>query len=175
MDSHPGSAPLSSADRMMTTHVAAIASLAVLYGGWILVQRWITRLDPGQPGVEGCKSCSGARQCACDPYKGPTKPNVKNIAFRPVSGRLAVVCSPTSIGRLNHKNNSSTKQYRRPISTFEANTRAYTFQPYYKMPLLDGEGRIICSGFCIHSMQEITSSLEASQCPVGAPVTHSVR
>lgn len=41
----------------------AVLGLGVLCGVWVLVQRWVSRHDPEQPGVEGkCGSCG----VACD-------------------------------------------------------------------------------------------------------------
>ena len=38
----------------------AVLGLALLCGGWVLFQRWIARVDPEAPGVEGnCGRCGG--------------------------------------------------------------------------------------------------------------------
>lgn len=59
-------------------HLVAVLALALLCGGWVLVQAWVARLDPEQPGVEGSRCgrtggvCSG--ECggeACEGEVGP--------------------------------------------------------------------------------------------------------
>ena len=49
----------------MLNHLLAIAGFALLCGGWVLLQRWITRAEPGIKGPEsGCGSCScGGGRC----------------------------------------------------------------------------------------------------------------
>ena len=47
----------------MLQHAVAVLGLGALCGLWIVVQRWVARQDPGQPGVEGCKSC---RSVTCE-------------------------------------------------------------------------------------------------------------
>lgn len=43
----------------MLQYVLAVLGLGALCGAWVFVQRWVSRHDPGQPGVEGkCGSCS---------------------------------------------------------------------------------------------------------------------
>lgn len=46
----------------MLTHVLAVLGLGAACGLWIVVQRWIARQDPAQPGVEGSKGC-GVKGC----------------------------------------------------------------------------------------------------------------
>lgn len=46
--------------------LAAVLALAVVSGGWVLLQRYIDRVDPGNPGLDrecdgGCRSCD--REC----------------------------------------------------------------------------------------------------------------
>ena len=51
----------------MWVHALGIMGLAVACGGWVLLQRWIRRRDPGQPGVEGrCGSCGKTSSCEGD-------------------------------------------------------------------------------------------------------------
>jgi len=47
----------------MWTDVVAVAGLSLLAGAWVLVQQWVGRHDPQQPGVEGSRcgrQCTGA-------------------------------------------------------------------------------------------------------------------
>jgi len=38
--------------------VIAVLALGALCASWVIVQRWIAKHDPGQPGVNGkCHSC----------------------------------------------------------------------------------------------------------------------
>ncbi len=57
-------------------HLLAIAALGALCGGWVAVQRWVSRLDPEAPGVEGSGSCGGLRaECGeCGAY-APARPS----------------------------------------------------------------------------------------------------
>jgi hypothetical protein len=54
------------------SELAAVAALAAVCGLWVLLQRWIERSDPGNPGVKrecdgGCGSCAGGdRQGRCE-------------------------------------------------------------------------------------------------------------
>lgn len=42
----------------MWGYVLSVLGLSVLCGLWVVFQRWIARLDPGAPGVEGrCGNC----------------------------------------------------------------------------------------------------------------------
>jgi hypothetical protein len=42
----------------MAQYILAVLGLSALCGAWVVVQRWIAKHDPGQPGVEGkCASC----------------------------------------------------------------------------------------------------------------------
>ncbi len=44
----------------MWSGLLAILGLGLLCGGWVLFQRWIARVDPEAPGVEGgCCGSSG--------------------------------------------------------------------------------------------------------------------
>lgn len=43
----------------------AILGLSLLCGAWVVVQRWVAKHDPGQPGVEGkCATCNRHRDSA---------------------------------------------------------------------------------------------------------------
>lgn len=45
----------------------AIAALAAGCAGWALLQRWIERRDPGNPGVvRDCGGCAQAASCRTD-------------------------------------------------------------------------------------------------------------
>lgn len=41
----------------MIVHLLAIIGLALLCAGWYLVQRFVAKHDPTQPGVEGSCGC----------------------------------------------------------------------------------------------------------------------
>lgn len=45
----------------MLNALAAVVGLGLLCGGWVLFQRWIARVDPEAPGVEG-GCCGGGNQ-----------------------------------------------------------------------------------------------------------------
>lgn len=64
---------------MSAVDLVAIAVLAVACAAWVVLQRWVARVDPGNPGVErecdgGCGSCerggdasgASARERSCD-------------------------------------------------------------------------------------------------------------
>jgi hypothetical protein len=43
----------------MLQYALAVLGLGILCGAWVVVQRWVGKHDPGQPGVEGkCGRCS---------------------------------------------------------------------------------------------------------------------
>lgn len=46
----------------------AILAVGALCGAWVALQRWVARLDPVQPGVEGarCGACRGGCERRCD-------------------------------------------------------------------------------------------------------------
>jgi len=52
----------------MWNHVLAVLGLGLLCGGWIALQRWLARSEPGAKGRDGgCSSCScGKGACAND-------------------------------------------------------------------------------------------------------------
>ncbi len=42
----------------MWQYAVSVLGLGALCGAWVVVQRWVARHDPAQPGVEGkCASC----------------------------------------------------------------------------------------------------------------------
>lgn len=41
----------------MAADLLTVLALAALAGGWVLLQRWLARLDPELPGIQ--RSCSG--------------------------------------------------------------------------------------------------------------------
>jgi hypothetical protein len=44
--------------------VVAVAGVALLCAAWAVVQRFVARSDPGQPGVEGkCAGCGSRDRC----------------------------------------------------------------------------------------------------------------
>jgi hypothetical protein len=48
----------------MIGHLVAVVALGALCGAWVALQRWVGRLDPEAPGVEGTGGCGGLRaQC----------------------------------------------------------------------------------------------------------------
>ncbi|MFH1469047.1 MAG: hypothetical protein ABIO70_31965 [Pseudomonadota bacterium] len=42
----------------MLTHLLAVLGLGLACGLWVILQRWVAKRDPGQPGVEGSVGCS---------------------------------------------------------------------------------------------------------------------
>ena len=46
----------------MLGHVLAVLGLALLCGAWVLVQRWVSRHDPGAPTVENGGGCHHSRK-----------------------------------------------------------------------------------------------------------------
>ena len=59
----------------MWTDLVAVVGLALLAGAWVLVQQWVGRQDPQQPGVEGSRCgrhCTGAceRDGVCEREAG---------------------------------------------------------------------------------------------------------
>jgi hypothetical protein len=50
------------------SEIAAILAVGTLCGAWVALQRWVARLDPAQPGVEGarCGACRGGCERRCD-------------------------------------------------------------------------------------------------------------
>lgn len=54
----------------MWNHVLAVLGLGALCGAWVVVQRWVSRHDPGAPGVEGCSSCSASDSCSLHSHGG---------------------------------------------------------------------------------------------------------
>lgn len=51
-------------------HLLAIAALGALCGAWVALQRWLGRLDPEAPGVEGCVGCSRHAEGKCERPRG---------------------------------------------------------------------------------------------------------
>ncbi len=49
----------------MMNEMLAIVALAALCAGWVVLQRWIARHDPGNPGV--ARECDGT----CGSCRGP--------------------------------------------------------------------------------------------------------
>lgn len=49
----------------LAPHLAAVLGLALLCGVWVLVQAWIARRDPEQPGVEGSRCGRGCEDGEC--------------------------------------------------------------------------------------------------------------
>ena len=47
----------------MGAELLGVVGLGALCGLWVLVQRAVRRMDPGQPGVEGCVGCRHAEHC----------------------------------------------------------------------------------------------------------------
>ncbi len=56
------------------THLIAILGLAALCGGWIALQRWIARADPGLPGIR--RSCTGCTVPCDSPSAEPAEPRL---------------------------------------------------------------------------------------------------
>lgn len=48
---------------------AAVLGLGALCGLWVVFQRWIARMDPGQRGVEG--GCGTCHDTSCERREGP--------------------------------------------------------------------------------------------------------
>ena len=77
----------------MAADLLAVLALAALAGGWVLLQRWIARLDPELPGIKrSCSGCSvpGAGGCrgGCEAGvgAGDAPPGGERSVFDP-SGR----------------------------------------------------------------------------------------
>lgn len=47
-------------------HLLAILGLGLLCAAWFLVQHWVKRHDPDQPGVENHQHCGGHGTCHCE-------------------------------------------------------------------------------------------------------------
>jgi hypothetical protein len=51
---------------MRLTELLAILILAAAAGGWALLQRWLARVDPGNPGL--ARECDGSCSHCADPH-----------------------------------------------------------------------------------------------------------
>ena len=57
---------------MSAVDLIAIAALAAACAGWVVLQRWVARRDPGNPGVNrecdgGCGGCERSGDASRDP------------------------------------------------------------------------------------------------------------
>lgn len=52
----------------MLHDAVAIAAVAALCAGWVLLQRWIAHMDPELPGIQ--RSCSGCRVPGAEGCRG---------------------------------------------------------------------------------------------------------
>lgn len=55
----------------MLTDAVAILAVAALCAGWVLLQRWIARLDPELPGIKrSCSGCTVPGSCSSRHHQG---------------------------------------------------------------------------------------------------------